>query len=65
MQSYKHEDIAAASVMLILFNIATLALVGVFLFKERLSFWEIIGLILGVFAIVFLELANIIESAEK
>jgi len=63
--SFKFEDIAAASVMLVIFNVATLTIVGWLFFKERISLFEIIGLILGISAIVLLELAELIEKANK
>ena len=58
ISSYKSEDIAVASTMLIVFNITTLTLVGVLFFNEGLSIQKIAGISLGLFAVVLLELGK-------
>ncbi len=55
--SYKFEDIAVASIMMEIFNIVTLTLAGKFLFKENITKTEIMGIIVGVIAIIILETA--------
>ena len=57
-QSYKREDIAVASVILIIFNVVSLSLVGYFVFKENITVYEIIGIVLGIAAMIFLELGK-------
>lgn len=54
-QSYKYEDVAVASMMMIIFNIITLTLVGYFVFKENITVFEIAGIFLGMASIFLLE----------
>jgi len=56
-QSYKFKNIAVASVIFVIFNVVTLSLVSWFYFKETLSLLQIIGICLGIVAVVLLELA--------
>jgi len=56
--SFKYKNIAVASVIFVLFNIITLLFFSYIYFKEKLSVLEIAGMILGVFAIILLELAD-------
>jgi multidrug transporter EmrE-like cation transporter len=56
--SFKFKNIAVASVIFVLFNVFSLLLFSYFYFKEGLSTFEIIGMILGITAIVFLELGE-------
>ncbi|MBW6442438.1 hypothetical protein K0A97_01485 [Patescibacteria group bacterium] len=56
-QSFKFKNIAIASVMLVIFNIIILSLVSWFYFKETLSPLQIAGIILGIIAVIFLELS--------
>lgn len=56
-QSFKFKNIAIASVILVIFNIAALSLVSWLYFKETLSPLQIAGIIIGIIAIVVLELA--------
>lgn len=56
-QSFKFKNIAVASVIFVIFNVVTLSIVSWFYFKETLSTMQIIGIILGITAIIFLELA--------
>jgi len=53
--SFKHKNIAVASLMMILFNITALAIVSWIYFKEPLSGYQITGLTLGLLAVVLLE----------
>ncbi len=53
--SFKHKDIAIASALLIIFNIASLAVVGYFLFDEKLSAGKIVGLLLFTAAVFLFE----------
>ena len=55
-QSFKFKNIAVASVMLVIFNVVTLSFVSWIYFKETLSPLQIFGIILGICAIVILEL---------
>lgn len=55
--SYKFEDIAVASVIMEIFNVATLTLAGKFFFKENISKTELAGIIVGVVAVIILEIA--------
>ncbi len=54
---YKFEEIAVASMTLEIFNVTTLTIAGRFLFKENISRLEIIGIIIGLIAVVILEIA--------
>lgn len=53
--SYKYEDIAVASMLMVVFNIITLTLVGYFLFDENITVYEVTGIALGITSIGFLE----------
>ncbi len=55
--SYKFEDIAIASITMEIFNIVTLTLAGRFLFKENITKTEIAGIVVGIIAVVILEIA--------
>jgi multidrug transporter EmrE-like cation transporter len=57
--SFKYKNIAVASVIFVLFNIITLILFSYFYFGEKLSTLEIIGLSMGIFSIILLELAEV------
>jgi multidrug transporter EmrE-like cation transporter len=52
--SYKSTNIAVASVILEVFNVATLTIIGKFLFKETITKYELCGIALGVIAIIIL-----------
>lgn len=56
--SFKTENIAVASVIFIVFNIVTLALVSWLYFKEPLSTYQIIGIIFSLIAVSFLEITS-------
>jgi multidrug transporter EmrE-like cation transporter len=56
--SFKYKNIAVASVLFILFNVLSLVLVSYFYFKEGLSYYEMAGMLLGILAIVLLELGE-------
>lgn len=53
--SYKYEDIAVASMVMVIFNVLTLTLVGYFIFKENITPYEISGIVLGIIALILLE----------
>ncbi len=55
--SFKYKNIATASTIFVIFNIITLSIVSWFYFKETLSAVQLIGIALGIFSILFLELA--------
>jgi len=54
--SFKHKNIAEASVIIVLVNIVLLSLVSRFYFKEMWTVYEVIGIFLGLGVIMFLEL---------
>ena len=54
--SYKFKDIAVASLLLEIFNIATLTLVGIYFLKEKITRTELAGIVLGLLAVIILEL---------
>ena len=56
--SFKYKNIAVASVIFVLINIITLLAFSYFYFHEKLSGLEISGILLGIAAIVMLELAD-------
>ena len=56
--SFKFKNIAVASVIFVLFNIVTLLIFSYFYFKEGMSTFEILGMVLGIAAIIFLELGE-------
>jgi multidrug transporter EmrE-like cation transporter len=56
--TYKFEDIAVASLVMVLFNVLTLTLLGYFVFKENITVYEITGIALGIAAIIFLEMGK-------
>ncbi len=56
--SYKYEDIAVASMLMVIFNILTLTLIGYFFFHENITLYEITGIVLGITSIGFLELGK-------
>lgn len=55
--SFKYKNIAVASTIFVIFNIATLSIVSWLYFKETLSVYQLIGIALGICSIIFLELA--------
>lgn len=57
-QSFKHKNIAVASVIFVLFNIITLAIVSWLYFKEGLTGWQVFGIGLGLASVVVLELTG-------
>jgi len=56
-QSFKFKNIAVASVIFVIFNVATLSIVSWFYFKETLSPMQITGIVIGIISIVVLEMA--------
>ena len=55
-QSYRFENIAIASISLIVFNIVSLAIVSWIFFKQPLTTFQIVGLIVALIAVIILEL---------
>lgn len=58
-QSYRYEDIAVASMIMVIFNVVTLTLVGYFFFHENITVYEISGITLGIVAVSLLEFGKI------
>lgn len=56
--SFKYKNIAVATVIFVLINIITLLTFSYFYFHEKLTGLEIGGILLGIAAIVMLELAD-------
>jgi len=56
--SFKFKNIAVASVIFVIFNVVTLLLFSWFYFKEKLSLLQIVGILLGITAIIMLELSE-------
>ncbi len=56
--SFKYKNIAIASVLLVIFNVSTLLLVSWLFYHETLSTWQVVGLLLGLAAVVILELSD-------
>ena len=54
-QSFKYKNIAVASVIFVLFNVIILVLVSWLYFKEPLNLNQIIGIVLGIIAVIVLE----------
>lgn len=55
-ESFKTKNIAAASVIFIIFNVSTLALVSWCVYGERLSKMQLTGVFLAILAVVLIEL---------
>jgi len=55
--SFKFKNIAVASTIFVIFNVVTLSLVSFFYFKEVISPLQILGIFIGIIAIIVLELA--------
>ena len=55
-QSFKFKNIAVASLILVLFNIITLLIASWFLYQEKLSLIQMVGIIFGLISVVILEL---------
>ena len=53
--SYDKEDIPVATVIIVTFNITILTIVGVLAFNENLTPGKIVGIILGLVSLAFLE----------
>ena len=58
VQSFKHENIAVASTMLVIFNIISLAVASWLMFHEKLSLVQLVGVLFAIIAIVLLELGK-------
>lgn len=55
-QSFKYKNIAAASTIFVVFNVLTLSLASWLYFKETLSGFQMLGIILGLCSVIFIEL---------
>lgn len=55
--SFKYKNIAVASVMFILINVAILTVISWFYFRETLSPLQLVGIGFGITAVIILELA--------
>lgn len=58
VQSFKYENIAVASVTLVILNVVTLALVSWLQFGEKLSLIKIIGIAVAFLALVLLQVGK-------
>lgn len=56
-ESFKYKNIAVASVIFILVNVAILVVISWYYFKESLSLMQLVGIALGIASVVILELA--------
>lgn len=54
--SYKYKNIVESSMMIVLVNVSTLALVTTIYLRETLSIYQIIGVLVGIAVVIFLEL---------
>jgi multidrug transporter EmrE-like cation transporter len=54
-QSYRFENMAAASAMLVVFNVVSLAVVSWLYFDEKLSGLQVVGIALALLAVVLIE----------
>lgn len=55
IQTFKTEHIATASMIFIIFNIVTLALVSAYYFEEHLTNLQLTGVVLAMVAVVIME----------
>jgi len=62
VESFKSENIAVASAIFVIINIATLVVVSWLWFDDKLSLLQIIGLALALIAIVLLELGGKVNA---
>ncbi len=53
--SFKFQNIAVASMLIVIFNVATLAVVSAYYFGEPLSNKQLFGLLLGLASVALLE----------
>lgn len=56
-QSFKYKNMAVASTIFVIFNVVTLSIVSWLYFKETLSTFQILGVIIGLVAIIVMEIA--------
>lgn len=52
--AYKTENLAIASIVMVMINSITLIFVGIFLYKETFSIKQIIGIVLAISSMIFL-----------
>lgn len=56
--SLRYKNLAAATILLIFFNVLTVALAGYFFYNEKFSLLQIFGICVGILSVVILELAE-------
>jgi multidrug transporter EmrE-like cation transporter len=56
-QSFRYKNMAVASTIFVVCNVITLSLISWFYFKETLSPLQLVGIVLGLSSIFFLEMA--------
>ncbi len=56
--SLKHKSIAIATIILVFFNLLTVAIVGYYYFGEKLTILQIIGILIGFVSMAILEIAG-------
>jgi multidrug transporter EmrE-like cation transporter len=56
--SLKHKSIAIATIILIFFNLLTVAIVGYYFFDQKLSMLQMLGIAVGFLSVVILEIAG-------
>jgi glucose uptake protein GlcU len=56
VQSYRFNDIAVASISMEILNIIILTISGVYLFRETITKYEFAGIVLGILAIIIMDL---------
>ena len=54
--SYRYQNIAIASLSMVIFNVLTLTLVSHFVFHESFNSYQLTGITLGIIAIILLEI---------
>lgn len=56
--SFRRENIAVASTIFVIFNVVTLSVFSWLYFKEALTPFQIIGIIIDLVSVIFLELGR-------
>jgi len=56
--SLKHKSLAIATIILVFFNLLTVAIIGHYYFDEKLSALQIVGIMIGFASVVLLEIAG-------
>ena len=58
VETFKYKNIAVASTIFVIFNVIILALVSWVYYKETLSIIQIIGIVMGIAAVIILEIGT-------